>query len=220
MRLPLIVVGGAGHAKVLVSTLLLQQRTILGFVDPKEALPALLGVARLGGDDEVSLHSPLEIRLVNGVGSVGSTTLRRVVYEKFRQKGYFFDQVIHTSAEVAPETDVGEGVQIMARAVIQPGTRLGENVVINTGVLIDHDCCIDAHAHIAPGAAVSGSVHVGRGAHVGTGASIIQGIDIGEGSIVGAGAVVIRNVPAGSIVVGVPAKQLAGQGKFPGNSRG
>lgn len=220
MPLPLIVVGGAGHAKVLVSTLLLQQRVILGFVDPKESLPALLGVSRLGGDDEVLHHSPSQIHLVNGVGSIGSTALRRAVYERFREKGYIFDQVIHASAEIAPETDAGEGVQVMARAVIQPGTRLGENVVINTGALIDHDCRIDAHAHIAPGATLSGSVHIGKGAHIGTGASIIQGIEIGEGSIVGAGAVVVRNVPAGTTVVGVPAKPFADQGKALGKSRG
>ncbi len=51
MNLPVIVVGGGGHAKVLVSTLLLQHRRFLGFVDPKPSLPPLLGIAHLGDDD-------------------------------------------------------------------------------------------------------------------------------------------------------------------------
>ena len=51
-NLPVIVVGGGGHAKVLVSTLLLQHRKVLGFVDPKSLLP-LLGIASLGDDDGV-----------------------------------------------------------------------------------------------------------------------------------------------------------------------
>jgi UDP-perosamine 4-acetyltransferase len=211
LTLPVIVLGGAGHAKVLISTLLLQRRTILGFVDPKESIPTVLGVARLGGDEHVLLQDPSRIRLVNGVGSIGSTDLRRAVYDRFREKGYLFEQVIHPSAEIASGVDGGDGLQVMARVVIQPGTRLGENVIINTGALVDHDCRIEAHVHIAPGVTLSGSVHIGSGAHVGTGATIIQGIEVGERSLVGAGAVVIRNVPAGMTVVGVPARPVKKQ---------
>lgn len=206
---PVIVAGGSGHAKVLVSTLLLQRRRVLGFVDPNPSLPPLLGVRYLGGDDAVFLLSPDEVRLVNGVGSIGSTELRRTVYEKFLERGYIFDSVIHPSAIIAPEVDMEDGVQVMAGAVVQAGSRLGANAIVNTGARIDHDCWIGAHAHIAPGVTLSGHVHIGRGAHIGTGATIIQGIEVGDGSIVGAGAVVLKDVPSGVTVVGVPAELAA-----------
>jgi acetyltransferase-like isoleucine patch superfamily enzyme len=45
-------------------------------------------------------------------------------------------------------------------------------------------------------------------AMVGAGAVILPRITIGIGAVVGAGAVVTRNVPAGSIVVGNPAKPI------------
>ena len=211
MNLPVIVVGGAGHAKVLVSTLLLQGRMVLGFVDLKPWLSPLLGIAHLGDDSAVFLHRPDEVRLVNGVGSIGSTILRQSVYEKFRAKQYVFETVIHPSAVIAPEVHTEDGVQVMAGVVVQAGSRLGENVIINTGARVDHDCSIDAHAHIAPGVTLSGHVHVGKGAHIGTGASIIQGIKVGAASIVGAGAVVVGDVPAGDTVVGVPAVSMAGR---------
>ena len=196
MDLPVIVVGGGGHAKVLVSTLLLQHRRVLGFVDPKPLLAPLLGNPYLGADDAVFLHSPDQVVLVNGVGSTGSTHLRRAIYEKFTEKRYTFATVIHPSAIIAPEVDIAHGVQVMAGVVVQPGSRLGANVIINTGARVDHDCSIDPHAHIAPGVTLSGNVHVGEGAHIGTGASIIHGITIGAASVVGAGAVVVENVPA------------------------
>lgn len=208
MSLPLIVVGGGGHAKVLISTLLLQHRSVLGFVDPKPLLPPLLGIAHLGDDCAAFLHPPDQVRLVNGVGSIDSTVLRRAVYEKFRERQYVFDTVIHPSAIIAPEVHIEDGVQIMAGAVVQPGSRLGANVIINTGARVDHDCVIDAHSHVAPGVTLSGHVYIGKGAHVGTGASIIQGIKVNAGGIVGAGAVVIDDVPAGATVVGVPAKAV------------
>jgi UDP-perosamine 4-acetyltransferase len=209
LNLPVIVVGGGGHAKVLVSMLLLQHRRVLGFVDLKPSLPPLLGIAHLGDDGAVFLYPPDQVRLVNGVGSIDSTVSRRAVYEKFRERQYIFETVIHPSAIIAPEVHIEDGVQVMAGAVVQPGSCLGANVIINTGARVDHDCLIDAHAHIAPGVTLSGHVHVGKGAHIGTGASIIQGIKVGAASIVGAGAVVVGDVPAGVTVVGVPAGSVA-----------
>ena len=176
---------------------------------PETSLPPLLGIAHLGDDDVVFLHPPDQVRLVNGVGSIDSTVLRRTIYERFRERQYIFETVIHPSAIIAPEVHIEDGVQVMAGAVVQPGSRLGANVIINTGARVDHDCLIDAHAHIAPGVTLSGNVHIGKGAHIGTGASIIQGIKVGAASIVGAGAVVVGDVPAGVTVVGVPARSVA-----------
>ena len=190
---------------MLVSTLLLQGRKLLGFVDPKPLLAPLLGIAHLGGDSAVFLHAPDQVLLVNGVGSISSTVLRRAVYENFRERQYLFETVIHPSAIIAPGVHIDDGVQIMAGVVVQPGGCLGANVIINTGACVDHDCSIDAHVHIASGVTLSGDVHIGEGAHIGTGASIIQGVKVGPASIVGAGAVVVRDVPAGVTVVGVPA---------------
>lgn len=205
----MIVIGSGGQAKVLVSTLLLQGRRILGFVDPKPLLPPLLGVVHLGDDDIVFVYGPDQVRLVNGVGSTDSTVLRQAIYERFQERQYIFETVIHPSAIIAPEVHIENGVQVMAGAVVQPGCHLGEDVIINTGARVDHDCLIDAHAHVAPGVTLSGNVHVGMGAHIGTGASVIQGITINAASIVGAGAVVVRDVPAGVTVVGVPAGMAA-----------
>jgi sugar O-acyltransferase (sialic acid O-acetyltransferase NeuD family) len=208
LSLPVIVIGGGGHAKVLVSTLLLQHRKVLGFVDPKPSLPPLLGIAHLGDDSVIFLHPPGQVRLVNGVGSIDSRVLRQTVYEKFRERQYILETVIHPSAVMAPDVHIAEGVQVMAGGVVQPGSRLGENVIINTGARVDHDCSIDAHAHIAPGVTLSGNVHIGKGAHIGTGATIIQGVEVGASSIVGAGAVVVDDVPPGVTVVGVPARVI------------
>lgn len=207
--LPVIVLGGGGHAKVLVDALVLQGREALGYTSLDRDRASGLRLKRLGDDRVIAGYDPATIQLVNAIGSIKSTLSRQRVFEQFRVKNYRFATVIHPAATVAADARVLEGVQIMAKAVVQPGATLGENVIVNTGALVDHDCEIGAHAHIAPGVVLSGGVQIAEGAHIGTGAVVMQGVAIGVRSVIGAGAVVIDDVPAGVTVIGVPGKILA-----------
>jgi maltose O-acetyltransferase len=53
-------------------------------------------------------------------------------------------------------------------------------------------------------------VRIGRGVWIGGGAIILPGRTIGDDSVIGAGSVVTRDVPAGSTVVGNPARAVKG----------
>ena len=210
MARPVIIIGAGGHTKVLIATLILLRREIIGVMEANhEKQGGLLStIPIIGGDEAIKNYKPEGIELVNGIGSAGSPHRRMEIYQKFKKQGYQFAGVVHPSAIVMSDVQFGEGVQIMAGAIIQPGVCIGDNAIINTGVILDHDCIIGEHTHIAPGAVLSGGVHIGVGSHVGTSATIIQGIQIGENSIIGAGAVVIKNIPAGSKAVGVPSRDI------------
>ena len=209
-KLPVIIIGGGGHAKVVADVLKLQEFEFLGFteMDPEKTLN-FAALPFLGDDRVISRYLPKTILLGNGVGSGGSTVLRREIYERFSAQGYRFACCIHPSAIVASHVETGEGIQLMAGCVVQPGCSLGHNVIINSGAVVDHDCHIGDHAHIAPGVTLSGSVRVGCGAHIGIGATVIQGISIGNNSLVGAGSIVIRDVADNSKVVGNPAREVS-----------
>lgn len=209
MNKPVIIIGAGGHAKVLAECLRLQGVSVLGALDKSVSTGSKTADLPILGDDSAIGTYPCDsVELVNGLGSVGDTSLRKKIFDRFNQQGYTFRTVIHPSAIIARDCVLDEGVQVMAGAVINTGTRIAADSIINTGAIIDHECEIGQHVHVAPGVTLSGGVHVADGVHIGTGATVIQGINIDAGALVGAGAVVIRDVEKGAKVAGVPAKNM------------
>lgn len=203
---PIAIIGAGGHAKVLLDVLLLTQNIVVAFLEKDLKNNSVFrGVPIIDESEFWKKYKPNECKVVNGVGSVRSTSQRLKVYERFLLKGYEFHSVIHPSAIISAYSELSNGVQVMAGTVIQAGCKIGANTIINTHASIDHDCQIGDHVHIAPGCTLSGKVIVGEGTHVGAGSTIIQGIHIGEKSIIGAGAVVIKDVPDLNFSKGIPA---------------
>ena len=103
---------------------------------------------------------------------------------------------------------LGEGLQVMAQAVIHNEARIDRQCIVNTKALVEHDCVLEPGVEIGPGAILCGRVHVGANTWIGAGATIRPRIRVGNNSIIGAGAVVVSDIPDGVVAVGVPAKPL------------
>ncbi|MFF2752173.1 acetyltransferase [Psychrobacillus sp. NPDC058041] len=204
---PIILIGNGGHASVLTEILLTQNRTILGYTAPSQESNTF-GLQYIGPDMAIQNYNPNEIELILGIGTVNVSNIRKSLFERMKQLGFQFAKVIHGQTILSPSVTLGEGVQIMAGAIIQTNVKVGNNTIINTGACIDHDSNIGEHVHIAPRVTISGGVKIKNGCHVGTGATLIQGITLGNDSLIGAGAVVIHNIAAGKKAIGVPAKEV------------
>jgi len=198
----IIVLGAGGHAKVLIEVLRHSDHEIIGITDPYVLKkPDFFEVKILGGDDQVLNYAPSEIVLVNAIGSTPNNNLRRALAEKMEKEGYSFIQVIHSSAVIATDVDIGWGAQIMAGVVMQSSVRIGASCIINTGVNIDHDCVIGEHCHLAPGVTLSGNVTIGKRTHIGTGTSIIQGVTVGQNCVIAAGSILYKDVPSNTKLI-------------------
>jgi len=126
-------------------------------------------------------------------------------------------------SHIMPDCILGENCNIGQNVVISPGVVLGKNVKVQnnvsiyTGVTCDDDVFLGPSMVftnvINPRSAINrkneyAKTHVGKGASIGANATIICGHDIGEYAFIGAGAVVTKNIPAYSLWVGNPAKQM------------
>ena len=209
----IIVVGASGHARVLVHLLQNLGLPPAALIDINTELHGtdVYGVPVVGGDDAVLARQPSDVVLVNAIGNVpgagqSGLHMRRVVFEKFKEHGFEFINVVSDDASVSKRTTLGEGVQAITRSIIHPGVNIGDNTILNTGASLDHDCWVGAHSHIAPWAVLCGGVTVGDHCHIGARAVLVPGIRVGDGAVVGAGAVVFADVAAATTVVGNPAR--------------
>lgn len=205
----IVLLGGGGHAKVLIDLIrVLNQYEIIGILDEQLKLGTeISGFQVIGADDVlIDLHKKGIKNACIAVGSVKDNSKRKTLYEKVKYAGFSIPALVHPSAIISDKSQIQEGVQVMAGAVIQTNCMIGENTIINTGAIVEHDCIIGRHVHICSGAVISGGCEIQDGVFIGAGATLIQGIKVGKNSIIAAGAVVINDVHANAKVMGVPAK--------------
>jgi sugar O-acyltransferase (sialic acid O-acetyltransferase NeuD family) len=206
----IVVIGGGGHAKVVISILRkLKRHRILGYTDLKDN-GALLGVPYLGSDRELAALAVErnKVNAVLAVGQVGLGDQRYELWTRLHSLALFFPLIVSPSAIVNEEVSGGEGAVVMDGAIVNSGANIGRGAIMNTNSTVEHDVVLEDWVHVAPGATISGGVTVGRFSMIGAGATVIEGRKIAAGCMVGAGATVVRDLTEPGVYVGSPARRI------------
>ena len=205
----IVVVGGGGHAKVVLDILLESSADVIGYCDPSRKVgEVIVDTPCLGGDDVLSKLSADGVR--RAIVALGNNKLRSKIANELSKQGFELVNALHPSARLSRFAKLGTGIAVMAGAVINADTIIANDAIINTGATVDHDCQIGQGAHIAPGSHLSGFVAIGDRVLIGVGSSIGRGqsLRIGDDAIIGTGSVVVHDVAPNSILAGNPARPL------------
>ena len=112
-------------------------------------------------------------------------------------------RIAHRLAMATAQVCIGDPV------VVQPGLYLAHGqVVIDGFVEIHRGVVIFPWVTVGLRAGDFEGPTIGRNVHIGTGAKVIGPVTVHKGARIGANAVVTRDVPAGTTVVGAPARPL------------
>lgn len=196
----LTIIGASGHGKVAADIARLNGYDEIEFLDDNMELHSC-GKWPVAGPSELADEIENDLFV-----AIGNAAVRERLMERLQDKHIV--SLIHPSAVIAKDVEIGAGSVVMAGAVINPGARIGKGCIINTSSSVDHDCVLADYVHIAVGSHLAGTVSVGKGTWIGVGATVSNNISICGDCMIGAGAVVVKSITEPGTYLGIPSRKV------------
>jgi sugar O-acyltransferase (sialic acid O-acetyltransferase NeuD family) len=205
----LVIIGSSGHAKVIIDIVEKQNKyNLLGLIESNPNLEKYVLGYRILGDE--SILSESQYKGVHLFIAIGDNWVRHLVNQRISTQfpSIKYATLIHPSAQIAKDVNIGEGVAIMAGAIVNSDSTIEDFAILNTKASIDHDGRLCAFASLAPDVTTGGNVTIGSFSAIGIGANVKHGIQIGSHCVIGGGSLVLKNIADNQIAFGVPAVNI------------
>ena len=205
MKDKLIIIGASGHGKVVADIAIKMNKwQSIAFLDDDDSIKTSMGLEVIGKTADAFTYK----EEVDFFVAIGSNATREKIQEKLIEEGSNVVSLIHPSAIIGTDVEIGIGTTVMAGVVINSSTKIGNGCIINTSASLDHDNVIEDYVHISPGVNMAGTVKVCKGSWIGIGSVVSNNVNICSGCKVGAGAVVVKYITEPGTYVGVPVRKI------------
>ena len=140
--------------------------------------------------------------------SIGGNS-RRACMESILQKGGEFLTMIHKTARIGTNVQLGKGCMVGAFTTIAADAKIGDYNFIQSNMIIGHDVVIGDWNRIDSHTMLIGGINIGNGNMIHSAAVINHEVQIGNHCHIGACSFVTRNVEDNWTVFGNPARRLS-----------
>ena len=139
--------------------------------------------------------------------SIGGAARKKCIEEIISRGGQFLT-MIHSTARIGTNVQIGEGSIVGAFTTIGADAKVGKYNLIQSYTVIGHDSVIGDWNRIDTHVTLVGGTIVQNEADIHTAAMISHNVTVENNSRVAACSFVIRRVKEGTTVIGNPAKKL------------
>ena len=203
----LIIIGASGHGKVVADIAMKMNKwKNIAFLDDNQSLETIMGIPVIGNSASAVEHTKNSDFFV----AIGNNSTRERIQEGLLANDTSIVSLVHPSAIIGTDVNVGIGTAIMAGVVINSSSVVGKGCIINSNSGLDHDNNIGDYVHISPRTHLAGTVKVGKGSWLGIGSVVSNNINICSGCKIGAGAVGVKDITESGTYVGVPVRRIRG----------
>ena len=178
------------------------------FIDDRAETEELLGCPVYRFQMFRARFAPGDVRFVV---AIGEPKFRREAFEKMARAGYTGGVLIHPSAYISPDAEVGEGTAICHGVHIGSQAQIGKNCYLSRNASVGHDAVVGSHTRLGVSAFIGGHTVIGENAFIGAGALLRDRVQFGSSSVAALGAAVFDDVPDAVTMIGNPAR-ISGNG--------
>jgi sugar O-acyltransferase (sialic acid O-acetyltransferase NeuD family) len=160
---------------------------------------------QMGNDDDYAA-APGDVFAIG----IGLPALRQKAFDKWKQRGAAFINLIHPSVTVLPEAQMGEANTINSGSFLSWGTIIGNANHLNGGITLGHDVVVGDANFFAPDALVLGEVRIGSRNSFGVRSTVLAKARIGNDNTIAPGAFIYKGCRDNAIMAGNPACDISG----------
>jgi len=203
MNTSIVIIGAGGHAVSIANVAHGCGMKVVAFVDDNKVGTNLLHIPVISSRQCIIENSTANLAI-----AIGDNAVRERVSNEYKSAmpNAKFPALIHNSAVVGINTEIGDGTVVMPQVNIGPKCIVREFCILNTASSIDHDCEVSAFSSLAPRVVTGGNVKIGLGSAISIGATVKHGTVIGDDVVIGANSYVNKEVEDGVVAYGSPCK--------------
>lgn len=205
---PLVVVGSSGHGRVVADAAAQAGFDVVGFLDDFATPGTPSGNWSILGDCQLLPSLQAATPALTVAIAIGHNHDRRMVADRVRAlcPDIPWASVVHPSAIIASDADIGPGCFVAAGAVIQTAALLQPLCLVNTRAVVEHDAKLGVAASLGPGAIMGGWARIGDETALQLGVLLRDKRSVGNFTVVGMGSVVTADLPDSCVAWGNPAR--------------
>lgn len=168
MQEKILVVGAGGFGRMVAEQAMLQYDC--AFVDDGQDIgTAICSIPVVGKISDLSkLRTSYKLLVVG----IGNNKFRAQVYEKAKELGYAFPNIIAISAYISPYSKMGCGCVVLQNACVQNGAVIGNGVLLNAGTEVHCDAAVGDYALVYTNSVIRTGATVGSYVRIGSNCTI------------------------------------------------